>query len=92
MLPPSIRAVTYFAFNPKRLIIDPVKGCINDGFELVESIQYIACKVLDDDDEHKGKLLSLKDMIKLGIVEPTYKSKSRGFNKKGDNEHVINRW
>lgn len=93
MLPPNIRAVTYFAFNPKRLILDPVKGCINDGFELVESIQYIACKVLDDDDAHKGNLLTLKDMIKRGLVEPTYKSPSRdSIISKGDDKVVVNRW
>ncbi len=72
MLPPEIRAITYFAFNPKRLIIDPIKNTINDGFELVESIQFIACKVLDDEPENKGTIMTKEEMIREGIIEPTY--------------------
>lgn len=63
MLPPSIRATTFFAFNPKKSIVDPVKGKINPGFELVEGIQYIACKVLDDD--NLGKVLTDEDIKRM---------------------------
>lgn len=63
MLPPSIRATTFFAFNPKKSIVDPVKGKINPGFELVEGIQYIACKVLDDD--NLGKVLNDEDIKRM---------------------------
>lgn len=73
MLPPEVRATTFFAFNPKRLIIDPIKGCINGSFELVESIQFTACKVLDDEDCDKGVIMSRADLIKMGKVEPTFK-------------------
>lgn len=71
LLGESVRATTFFAFNPKRLIIDPIKGCINEGFELVESIQYISCKVLDDEDSCKGTILSGKDLIKEGVLTPS---------------------
>lgn len=62
MLPPEVRATTYFAFNPKRIILDPIKGCINDSFELVEAIQYISCKVLDDTEQDSGEILTEEDM------------------------------
>lgn len=73
MLPPEIRAITYFAFNPKRLIVDPITNTINSGFELVESIQFIACKVLDDEDCDKGIIRTKEEMIKAGIISPLYK-------------------
>ena len=73
MLPPEIRALTYFAFNPKRLIVDPITNTINDGFELVESIQFIACKVLDDKESDRGVVMTKEEMIKAGIIDPTYK-------------------
>lgn len=73
MLPPEVRASTFFAFNPKRLILDPITGTINDGFELVESIQFIASKVLDDVEKDMGKTYTLNDLIKNGVVGPNYK-------------------
>lgn len=65
VLSPSIRATTYFAFNPKRLILDPIQGKIDGGYELVESIQYIVSKVLDDDECDQGSLVSEKDVLNL---------------------------
>lgn len=65
MLPPEIRATTFFAFNPKKLILDPIKCRVDGGFELVESIQYIAAKVLDDEGEDLGRLLTEEEIKSL---------------------------
>lgn len=65
MLPPEIRATTFFAFNPKKLILDPIKSKVDGGFELVESIQYIAAKVLDDEGENLGRLLTEEEIKSL---------------------------
>ena len=72
MLPPEVRATTFFAFNPKRLIVNPIKGTINGGFELVESIQYIACKVLDDFGAAKGEVFTKDELIRNGVVTTNF--------------------
>lgn len=48
-LAPDVRLPVHFAFNPKRLTLNPIEGKINDGFELVESISYLVSRTLDDD-------------------------------------------
>lgn len=65
MLPPEIRATTFFAFSTKKLILDPIKRKIDGEFELVESIQYIAAKVLDDEGEDLGRLLTEEEIKSL---------------------------
>lgn len=71
MLPPEIRAITFFAFNPKRLIVDVIQGKIDADFELVESIQYIVSKVLDDVNTDMGKTYTeeeIQNMLKDGSL------------------------
>ncbi len=65
MLPSEIRAITFFAFNPKRLIVDVIQGKIDTDFELVESIQYIVSKVLDDVNTDMGKTYTEEEIERM---------------------------
>ena len=62
ILTPEVRSPLHFAFNPKRLILNPIEKCINDGFELVEGIGYLCSKVLDDD--VKNVVMNKSQMLK----------------------------
>lgn len=69
MLPPEVRQTSFFAFNPKRLILDPIKMSVNPDFELVESIHFISTKVLDDGLDHSADILTEEDMKMRGVIK-----------------------
>lgn len=68
LLNPEVRQTIFYAFNPKRLIFDPIKGEINSGYELVESFNYVAYELLNDGLDHSNEVLTTDDMKKLGLL------------------------
>lgn len=67
-LPVTNRLTSFFTFNPKRLAYNPINGTFNSGFELVESFNYLAYEVLNDNQDHSSDVLSLEDMKKKGLL------------------------
>lgn len=67
-LPPAVRQTSFFAFNPKRLSHNHISGKYNDSLSLVESYNYLAYEVLNDNQDHSNDVLTKEDMIKLGLL------------------------
>lgn len=67
-IPSNCRQSTFFTFNPKRLTHNFISGSYNNNFELVESYNYLAYEVLNDNQDHSNDVLTKEDMIKLGLL------------------------
>ena len=67
-LPEAVRQTSFFAFNPKRLSHNHIRGEYNNGMELVESYNYLMYEVLNDNQDHSDDVLTRQDMAKLGLL------------------------